>query len=230
MNNINDISNKNKRSFTEILFILLCICVVSISTFYGYTYAQYEYKTPIRWQVSWVQTWEKTNTWKSNVTRTTTWTRGNKQQNSNNVKSDSTWTQSLEWLPTTITDIVWTYKKVNAVVNNTWITDSIIWSCSIARNQSKCINMMLGISKAESSIFRNCYNYNCFGIKPSGNIQSYTSYDESIKDWVRRYNLYRYNNDNAEEMLRRSHYCKGECENIWSNWRRSVDSFIWYIQ
>lgn len=148
-------------------------------------------------------------------------------------ESNQGWSEFvLDYVPELISDVVWTYRKINSVVNNTWITDSIFWSCSIARSQKHCINLLLGISKAESSIFKRCYNYNCFWIKPAWTIKSYSSYDESIKDWVRRYNKYWYRNNNAQDMLN-SNYCvstePGGCEDIWSNWRKSVDSFIWFI-
>ena len=122
------------------------------------------------------------------------------------------------------------YTKVEAVVNSGAITRHILWACIKTRNQPHCVSTLLGIAKAESSIFRRCYKWSCLGIKPKGSIKTYDNVKYGIDDWVERYNKYWYNNKNADDMLRRSLYCDGECEQRGSNWRLSFDSFIWYIK
>jgi hypothetical protein len=129
-----------------------------------------------------------------------------------------------------VKDLSLTFVKIQKVINNTWITKHIIRACDTARSQPHCINMLLGVAKAESSLFKNCYAGNCFGIKPAGKLAEYPNVKYCIDHWVSIYNKYWYNNKNWEDMINRSHYCKGDCDKPWSNWMLAVNSFIWYIK
>lgn len=129
-----------------------------------------------------------------------------------------------------IKDWSWTYQKVKAAVETEEITKHILYACTYSRNQPHCVNSILWIAKAESSLFHNCYMNSCLGIKPSSKVKTYPTIKYGIDDRVERYNKYRWNNHNAEDMLTRSLYCNWPCEDKWSNWRLSFDSFIWYIK
>jgi hypothetical protein len=215
------------------LFAIGCILIVC---FFGINLSkQTKYIKPVSvWtKIADNKTWEQNTWWQRSITVASKamkpWTNKDSQKN-DNTKRKPIWTGKSIITKIFIKDWKLAYTKVEAVVNSGAITKHILWACIKTRNQPHCVNTILWVSKAESSIFRNCYMWSCLGIKPKGNIKTYENVKYCIDDWVERYNKYWYNNKNADDMLRRSSYCDGECKQKGSNWRLSFDSFIWYIK
>ena len=83
--------------------------------------------------------------------------------------------------------------------------------------------------------------WSCFWLKPSGKLATYHwNIKLAIDDWVEHYNRNWYTVKNAEDMINRCWYCKSRdtggniipwwCEDVNSNWKKSFNSFIWFIQ
>lgn len=103
------------------------------------------------------------------------------------------------------------------------LASTIIDTCnSTARDPDHCIKSTIGTSTSESSLFKHCYQNNCFWLLNKGKVISYTSIQENIKDWIYRYNKYRYNNHTWRDWLIRSRYCQSECK----TWAYNFDSAV----
>jgi len=226
------------KSNLEKYFILGCLIVACFAVYYGGTEKiSQEWSSLLQTgvQLSWGN--KETQSWKQEANSWyTIWTKYQKlsgyhgqQYPARNLQI----TSNKKIQPTTKQSKVKSYElaftKINNVVNNTGITKHIIYACETARNQPHCINMILWVSKAESSIFRNCSQGNCLGLKPGGNLKEFPNVKYCIDYRVEKYNKFRYTNKNGSDMINRSHYCDGACANTWSNWILAVDSFINYI-
>jgi hypothetical protein len=102
------------------------------------------------------------------------------------------------------------------------IAETIIFECLTASMPSHCIESIVWVSSAESSIFKKCYLNNCMGLMRRWKVLPYTSKEEKVKDRVKRYNEFRYNNNTASDWLNRSKYCTSECENRINNFNSWV--------
>ena len=125
--------------------------------------------------------------------------------------------------------------KVNTLVS-LWIDHKIAWSLVFtckdkAVDPVKCIKLGASIVKAESGGWYNCYKNWCFWIL-SGGI-SYKSVEAGVEDWVKRYNLYWYRQENPSNFYSNSpnwnpktHYCMSEHQTNWTklsycpNWHK----------
>lgn len=218
------------------VFSFICMCLVC---YVGYGIISTEATSyPITDSIQvWTQTWS-TQSWEQE----TWWQRSDpitpkrvKQATTNNSKKNDHPEQKPLGTNTIKTRVFikdWkeAYIKVQAVVSDEAISKHILYACINTRNQPHCVNSILWVSKAESSIFRNC-DVNCLWVKPSWNLAKYENKKYGIDDRVKRYNDHWYANDNASEWINKSKYCQSsDCINPWSNWRISYNQFIWYVK
>jgi len=77
------------------------------------------------------------------------------------------------------------------------------------RDANKCIRDAYWVATAESSFFKNASKFNAFGLVKKWKKIVYTSYEENIKDWVRRWTIYRYKIE-GRQWITKAHYNNGK--------------------
>lgn len=117
-------------------------------------------------------------------------------------------------------------KKVDVLVGNYNISSAIVEECTtqVPDNYEKCIKDVIGVSNAESTIFRNWMSpsNNWFGLMYKGVKRRFSS----VEEWIKvRVSLYAKNNwvDRAtwEDWLRKK-YCTSAC----THWVKNYNSAI----
>lgn len=108
-----------------------------------------------------------------------------------------------------------------------WMNQKIAWSlvytCKNKANDPRhCIIVASSILKSESNLWNKCNGYNCFGMW-WGRFK-YKSYEDSVEDFVQRYNKYWYKAKSASYFyppkwgVSYSRYCTSEASSNSSKW------------
>ena len=151
--------------------------------------------------ISWTKTGERL-TWviSTGVTKSivlnTEWTKSNNVTNWESKKTNTGWTKSIlgvyAWY-----DGESEYERVRNQIMKLWVSYEI--AEHITRegytntdNPKQFIKNIVGVSQAESSIFKHCSKNNCFGVMMrlsdwSYTLRSYTTIQESISAWRELY-------------------------------------------
>lgn len=131
--------------------------------------------------------------------------------------------------------------KINAVVWSETIAEAIVVGCmNHTENYIKCMRHTFGVANAESSLFKNVSSKNnafwimekVCGKKPwweyscSYKVKSYSSVEESVIDFIKKYEKNKwYNRDSGQAWLN-GKYCTSQCSNripAYNDWMAEFD-------
>lgn len=118
-------------------------------------------------------------------------------------------------------------EKVDALVGDYNISSAIVEECTtqVPDNYKKCIQDVIGVSNAESTMFKKWMSpsQNWFGLMYKGQKRRFSSVEESINV---RVSLYVKNNwvkrATSKDWLDRWHYCTSACTYRWKNFTSAV--------
>jgi len=227
-------------------YLLITVIFIGISILFGYNINASLQNNWIRQAVELQQ--NKTTTAILTATELSGDTKGiwsNVQLNTSSKKTDKGWTKPI----LNPLRSVWAWwdeeteygRVIERVINigvNSWTAEFIVWKCYwTAKDPKNCVESVLWIATAESSLFKRCYMNNCMWIKPAWKLAWYDTLNDWIDDWINRYNKYRYNNKTPDDFIRRSHYCKSRdqewnivpwwCEDLVNgNWKKAFNSTV----
>ncbi len=93
--------------------------------------------------------------------------------------------------------------------------EKIVFECKrTARIPERCIRFAVWVSNAESTLCKDKWKNNCFGLMVSSgkSKRRFNSIEEGIEIFVYKYNKFRRKHEKPEDRLKKSNYCTSGCE------------------